>query len=109
MKWGRKTLNHNFLYEKKIQTIRLDPDLSREEKSLQITLLEGERDQKIADDFIGIEARVEEMRESTMENHRITKKLIEAVYNYLSTTPIQVDNIDFWIKKLEEVSSRNTD
>jgi len=30
--------------------------------------------------------------------------LIESVYNYLSTSPIEIDNIDFWIEKLKQVS-----
>jgi len=102
------TYFHTFLYEKKIIAVRLGQILNDEEKLVRVALLEEERDQKIANDFVSIETRVKEMRAGTMENHRITKKLIESVYNYLSTTPIEIDNVDFWIKKLEEVTRRNT-
>ena len=99
---------YTFVYEKKIEAVRLDTMLSDEEKLMSIALLEEKRGQKIANDFVSIEVRTKEMRVGTMENHRITKKLIESIYNYLSTTPIEIDNVDFWIKKLEEVTRRNT-
>jgi hypothetical protein len=100
------TYHVNFVYEPKINTIREDPDLSREDKSLQIAALERERQAKLDAVYGDIEENVEEMRQKVMQNHSITKKLLEAVYNYLSTSPIEIDNIEFWIEKLRQISEQ---
>ena len=99
------TYHINFIFEPKIEAIRKDPSLSREEKSLQITEIEKQRDGAISEAYAAIENKTSSMRDRIMKNHTINKKLVEAVYLYLSTTPIQIDNMEFWLEKLKEISN----
>ncbi len=101
------TYHINFLFEPQIHMIRINPDLSRSEKSAEITIIEQMRQAKLDEAFTNIERIAGEMRMQAMQNHAITKRLIESVYNYLSTSPIEIDNIPFWIKKLEQASGAN--
>jgi hypothetical protein len=96
------TYHYNFIYELEIDRIRKKPDLSREEKSLQISVLESKRDSEIGETIAKIESKVLEFRLKSDQNYKITKRLIESVYNYLSTNPIEIDNIDFWIDRLNK-------
>lgn len=102
------TYHVNWVFEPQIDAIRKNPDLSREEKSEQIAALERERQAQLAPIYADIEKNAEDLREKIRKNHRLTKKLIESVYNYLSTSPIEIDNIDFWIEKLKQVSQEPT-
>lgn len=95
----------NYVFEPKIQAIRLKPELTKEEKSREITKLEEQRDAAISDAFREIEKNVKELGQAPEKNVRLTKMIIESVYNYMSTSPITIDNISFWIKKLEQVNS----
>ena len=63
--------------------------------------LRKQRDDKIKSSFDDIDKIAEEMRAQITLNSQIARKLVGAVYNYLSTTPIEVDDIDFWIEKLK--------
>lgn len=101
------TYHENFVFEPKINAIRENPDLSREEKSEQIAALERERQAKLSATFADIEKIAEEMRSKAAQNHSVTKRLVESIYNYLSTSPIEVDNIEFWIEKLKQVSEQS--
>jgi len=96
-----------FVFEPKINAIRENPDLSREDKSMQIAALERER-QATIDELFGIfESNAEDMRTQVIKHHTATRSLIESIYNYLSTSPIEVDNIEFWIEKLKQVSEEH--
>lgn len=101
------TYHINFVLEPKIQAIRENPDLTREMKSEQIAAIEVQRQAQLDEAFANIERIAGEMRSKAMQNHSVTKRLVESIYNYLSTSPIEVDNIEFWIEKLKEVSSQN--
>jgi hypothetical protein len=103
------TYHENFIFEPKIDSIRLDPSLSKEEKSLQITELERERQKKLDSTFASIEKIGEDMRAKALQNLTITKKLVTSIYNYMSTSPIEIDNLEFWIEKLKQVSEKYTD
>ena len=100
------TYHVNFVLEPKINAIRENPDLSREEKSEQIAVIERKRQAQLGETFGNIEKIAEDMRLQVMKNHNITKKLVESIYNYLSTSPIEVDNIEFWIEKLKQASKQ---
>lgn len=92
----------NYVFELSIDQMRHDPDMSDEEKTDAIALLEGERDQQIQDVFADIDTNVQEMRDKSGQNLRLTMKLTETVYSYLSTSPMSIDNVDFWIEKLKK-------
>lgn len=92
----------NYVYELKIDKIRRDAELSDEEKLDTIALLEAERDQSIRDTFVDIDANVQQMRNKSGQNLKLTMKLAKSVYSYLSTTPLTIDNVDFWIEKLKK-------
>lgn len=91
------TYHLNFVYEIKIMEAKLtDGELA--------TSLEKERDAAIANAFTDIEKVAQEMRKKSMQNLMLAKKLTESVYNYMSSTPIDVSSVDFWLERLNEVS-----
>lgn len=98
------TYHINFVFEPQIDAIRRDSEMTREEKSEKIAALERTRQTQIDSAFADIENIAEDMRSQAMQNHTITKKLVESIYNYLSTSPITIDNLEFWIEKLKQVS-----
>lgn len=98
------TYHINFVFEPKIHAIRKQANLSREQKSEQIAALERERRAQLDAAFADIEKIAEDMRSQAMRNHKVTKRLVESIYNYLSTSPIEIDNIEFWIEKLKQVA-----
>ncbi len=100
------TYHVNYVFEPKINAVRENPDLSRKEKSEQIAELERARQVQLAEAFANIEQIAEEMRSQAMKNHEVTKRLVESIYNYLSTSPIEIDNLDFWIEKLKQISEQ---
>ena len=100
------TYHTNYVFEPRIDAIRRNPDLTREEKSEQIAELERQRDAALQDAYAAIEENVAEMSTTTFQNYSILKKLVESVYNYLSTSPIEIDNIEFWIEKLEQIKAQ---
>jgi len=68
--------------------------------------LRKQRDDKIKSSFADIDKIAEEMRIQVSQNNEIVRKLVGSVYNYLSTTPIEVDNIGFLIEKLDAATKR---
>lgn len=86
----------NFVYETKIKDAESDQELT--------SSLEQERDAAIADAFAGIEKVAQEMRKKSSQNLMLTKKLTESVYNYMSSTPIDVSSVDFWLERMRDVS-----
>jgi len=68
--------------------------------------LRKQRDDKIKSSFADIDKIAEGMRTRVSENNEIIRKLVGSVYNYLSTTPIGIDNIGFLIEKLDAVTKR---
>jgi len=97
--------HENFITEPQIDAIRRQANLTREEKSARIAAIEAKRDQRIADTFGKIEKRGEKMRKDALENITVTKELTSSVYAYLSTSPIVIDNIPFWVEKIKQISS----
>lgn len=97
----------SFVFEPKINAIRENPALGQEEKSVQIAELERQRQTQIDEAFGNIENIAEDMQLQVMKNHKITRKLVESIYNYLSTSPLTIDNLEFWIEKLEQIRNKN--
>ena len=100
------TYHINFILEPKINAIREDPVLTRQQKSEQIAKIERQRQAQLDEAYSNIEQIAADMKEQAMKNHKITKRLVESIYNYLSTSPIEIDNIEFWIEKLKQVSEQ---
>lgn len=65
--------------------------------------LRKKRDEKIVKAHQDIDEIADDMRKQVKQNHEVVRQLIGAVYNYLSTTPIEVDGIDYLVEKLREV------
>ena len=101
------TYHMNFIYQPKINEVNYDQTLSGEEKVMQIAALEAKRDSETKEIFVKIEDRRRVLASNMAPNIDATKRLLEAVYNYLSTTPITIDNVDFWIKRLNNGSKQN--
>jgi len=99
----------NFIYEPKLLEVKVDLTMTEADKVAKLILLEKERDQKLIETFRLIDQNVEEMRGKALANIEIGKRLAESVYNYLSTSPIEVDNIEFWINQLEQTSGNQND
>jgi hypothetical protein len=96
--------HENFIYEQKIDVLRKDASLSKEDKSAKIAELESARDKEIQDTFAKIEAKRTKMQTQFEATITPVKQLVESVYNYLSTTPIVIDNVDYWIAKIKKVA-----
>ena len=75
---------------------------SRQERRKQA---EVKRDTEIKKSFDSIEKRATKMREDIKKHYTISLKLVSAVYNYLSTSPIEIDNMEFWINKLNQIAN----
>ncbi len=98
------TYHVNWVYEPKIDAIRRDPDLTREVKSEKLAKLERERQAQLDSTFADIDKIAGKMLSQALKNHELTKKLAASIYNYLSTSPIEIDNLSFWIEKLKQAS-----
>lgn len=66
---------------------------------------EVKRDTEIKKSFASIDRRAAKMREDIRKHYAISLKLVGAVYNYLSTSPIEIDNMEFWINKLDKIAN----
>lgn len=98
------TYHVNFIYQQKIESIASNLSLSNEDKRTKLVEAEFAKDSEIREAFTKIELRRQEMGVKIAKNALASKRLVEAVYSYLSSTPITIDNVDFWIEKIVEVS-----
>ncbi len=55
--------------------------------------------------FLKIETRRQSMGKKITDNAFATRRLIEAVYSYLSSTSITTDSVDFWIEKILQANN----
>jgi alpha-galactosidase/6-phospho-beta-glucosidase family protein len=99
------TYHANYVFQLKLKEIESSTNQwpPREQK---IKRAEDKRDAEIEKAFAGIDKRATRLRQQVKEHSEISMSLIEAVYNYLSVTPIQVDNIGFWVRKLNQIAKR---
>jgi len=65
-----------------------------------------DRDDKIQKAHKDIDKIATEMRSQVSKNHSVVGKLVAAIYNYMSATPIELDQLDFWVGKLHQVSQK---
>lgn len=95
-------------HENYIMQLDIDDTNKREApeptKMKWIESAERQRDKKLKKSYSLIDARAKKMREMVKQHYTISLRLIGSVYNYMSTNPIEIDNLEFWIKKLDEVS-----
>lgn len=97
-----------FIYEQKIEEIRKDGSLNEHEIGTQIARLTSRRDEEIRTAFVNIEEKRRVMLDMITKNTIATKKLIEAVYSYMSATPITIDNISFLVEIITSASNGAT-
>lgn len=69
--------------------------------------LRNNRDEKIKKSMADIDKIAKDMRLQISENAQVARRLTASVYNYLSTTPVEVDNIGFWINQLHNGSRQD--
>jgi len=101
------TYHANYVFQLKLLEIEARPveeESWRPSKTEQKKSAELKRDSEIKSAFVKLEARVNNLRLQAKKNHDIGLRLIGSVYNYLSTSPIELDNMEFWINKLEQLS-----
>ena len=97
--------HNNYVYERLIVEIENNDEFSEEFKQESIASLELERDLKIEQGLNQIDTIVRDFRVTPLRNFEITLLLTETVYNYLSTSPIKFDDINYWIKELDEATA----
>ena len=67
---------------------------------------ETKKNAEIAKAFKSLEARANKFRAEAKRNHSLALRMAGSVYNYLSTSPIEIDNMEFWIEKLDRISKQ---
>ena len=99
------TYHDNYIYEQQIEAVRKNATLTEQQRATQIAELEAKREAEIKDTFDKIEAKRAKMAQQSVATSGPTKQLVESIYNYLSTTPITIDNVDYWIAKIKQVAN----
>lgn len=80
-----------------------------EERARYHRASETNRDKKLKRAYDLIDKRVVKMRANVKKHYSISLRLVGSVYNYLSTSPIEIDNMEFWINKLDQISNQKED
>ena len=92
--------------------LKLDEIAEQEEREWGLSKTEQKRaaeiskDTEIAKAFKSLQTTVSVMRERIKKNHAMSLRLVGAIYNYLSTSPIEIDNMEFWVDKLDKISKQ---
>ncbi len=95
----------NYVFQLKIEENNNQPIWDKEHKLSWNHVAETHRDAHLKRSYDLIDQHAQDMRDGMKTRNKITLRLIASVYNYLSTHPIEVDNIEFWIDKLENDGS----
>ncbi len=98
------TYHAHFVCELKIREILAALSLEDGERKSKIAQAEIDRDQEIQKAFSKIEEKRQSMGKTVATNAQASRKLVEAVYGYMSSTPIAIDDVDFWIQKMVQVT-----
>lgn len=106
------TYHANYVFQLKLKDIDNSAEPGEDESwrpslDTQRKNAEEKRDQEVKKAFVLIDKRVAKMREDTKKHYAISQKLVGAVYNYLSTSPIEIDNMEFWINKLDQIANES--
>lgn len=99
--------HENYIFQLDVEVIQ-SRDWEQQSKVASIIRAEKKRDEKLQKSYDAIDVRAEEMRAQIREHYALTLRLVGSVYNYLSTSPIEIDNMEFWIEKLDEISKETT-
>tara|TARA_S200002703_G_scaffold149410_1_gene146928 strand:- start:582 stop:1058 length:477 start_codon:yes stop_codon:yes gene_type:complete len=98
------TYHLHYVCEKEILELEDEDDDYPQWTENRKETLRNERDRKIKRAHADIDKIAKEMRQQIMRNAHITRRLVGSVYNYLSTTPVEVDNIGYWVEQLHNGS-----
>lgn len=78
----------------------------RETKNRHNKVAQTRRDEKLKKSYDLIDKRADKWRAEVKKHYGISQRLVGSVYNYLSTSPIEIDNMEFWINKLDQISQQ---
>lgn len=95
--------HHTFICEIRVNEVTSCDTMSDSYKTYEIKQLEHKRDKDIQDDLAKIDKVALKMAKNSMKNLAVAKKLSESLYNYMSTEPLVVDNMYYWINELDKV------
>ena len=100
------TYHANYVFQLKLLEIEGWEDNDWRDKDEHKQRVEDKRDAEIAKAFKSLEARTAKLRAEAKRNHSLALRMAGSVYNYLSTSPIEIDNMEFWIEKLDRISKQ---
>ncbi len=99
------TYHLNYIFQLDISSV--DSSVwEKEYKQRRKLEIEKKRDEKLKKAYDNIDRRANSMRSVIKKRHKATLRLVGSVYNYLSTNPIEIDNMEFWIKKLDKLAEK---
>ena len=90
--------------------LKLDEISKQEEREWGLSKTEQKRaaevnkNAEIDKAFKSLQVKANAMRMQIKKNHAISLRLVGAIYNYLSTSPIELDNMEFWVNKLDQIA-----
>ena len=96
----------NYVFQLKVNDNN-NTDWDKESKRHWNNVAEENRDASLKKAYGLIDKHARSMRNGMKKRNKIALRLIASVYNYLSTHPIEVDSIPFWIDKLKNDGSGN--
>ena len=98
------TYHTSYVFQLRLQEIESWEQNDWRDKAQYKQEAEDKRDAEIAKAFKSLEERAAKLRAVAKRNHSLALRLAASVYNYLSTSPIEIDNMEFWIEKLDRIS-----
>ena len=96
----------NYVFQLKIEENNRQ-DWDQESKHHWNRVAGTDRDARLKKAYDLIDKHAAGMRDGMKTRSKITLRLVASVYNYLATHPIEVDNIEFWIDRLENDGSED--
>jgi len=93
----------NYVFQLKLKEIEGWEENDWRDKEEHKHRAEVKKDDEIKRAFESLDLRADFMRSEAKKHHDISLKLIGAIYDYLSTSPIEVDNLDYWVNKLAKI------
>ena len=100
--------HENYIMQLDIQDTESREGWDRKTKNRYNGMAQKKRDKQLKKAYGLIDKRADKMRQEIKKHYVISLKLAGSVYNYLSTSPIEIDNMEFWIKKLDQISNQSS-
>ena len=97
------TYHLSYVFQSTLDRNNSNPNWDKGTKLLWNNQAETERDTQLEKSYTLINKRADDMRRQVLKHYNVSLRLVASVYNYLSTTPIQTDNAEFWIKRLNKL------